>query len=336
MDASSTKNNGTNNRLKLRHLGFQHLYAGVSGGVVSTLVLHPLDLVKIRFQVNEGLPTAGSASRPSYNGIIDAMRTIVRNSGYVGLYQGVTPNVWGAGLSWGLYFFFYNTMKTWMQDGDTKKNLGAGWHMFIASCAGFATLTLTNPIWVTKTRLCLQYEQASNGTAGKAASGQYYRGMGDALVKIYRSEGVRGLYKGFVPGILGISHGALQFMAYEELKTLYNQYRKQALDTRLGSAEYITFAAVSKMFAACLTYPYQVVRSRLQDQHRHYDGVIDVCRQVIRKEGMRGFYKGMSAYMLHVTPNICIVFLLYEHMTNTYIEPSDDMKTEVAEVADTV
>lgn len=51
------------------------------------------------------------------------------------------------------------------------------------------TLCITNPIWVTKTRLVLQYN------AGVDPSKRQYRGMLDALVKIYRTEGVRGLYK---------------------------------------------------------------------------------------------------------------------------------------------
>ena len=55
------------------------------------------------------------------------------------------------------------------------------------------------------------------------------------------------LVQGFVPGILGISHGALQFMAYEELKTLYNQWRQQALDTRLVS--------MSICMSVCLSLP---------------------------------------------------------------------------------
>lgn len=52
---------------------------------------------------------------------------------------------------------------------------------------GILTLTLTNPIWVTKTRLVLQYNADPTS--------KQYKGMIDALVKIYRHEGVSGLYK---------------------------------------------------------------------------------------------------------------------------------------------
>lgn len=54
------------------------------------------------YSVNEGV---GLTTRPQYNGILDALKTIARSNGFVGLYQGVTPNVWGTGASWGLYFF---------------------------------------------------------------------------------------------------------------------------------------------------------------------------------------------------------------------------------------
>ena len=64
-----------------------------------------------------------------------------------------------------------------------------------------------------------------------------YKGFIDALWKIKAEEGWKGLYKGFVPGIWGVSHGAIQFMAYEELKNLYNvQYKKQPVDTKLVRA----------------------------------------------------------------------------------------------------
>jgi solute carrier family 25 folate transporter 32 len=80
--------------------------------------------------------------------------------------------VWGAGSAWGLYFLFYNSLKTWWQGGDARKDLGATKHMTIAAEAGLLTLVATNPLWVVKTRLCLQY----GGEAGAimaAAQGNY-------------------------------------------------------------------------------------------------------------------------------------------------------------------
>lgn len=43
----------------------------------------------------------------------------------------------------------------------------------------------------------------------------------DAVKTIYREEGFKGYYKGMIPALFGVSHGALQFMAYEELKHIY-------------------------------------------------------------------------------------------------------------------
>lgn len=121
--------------------------------------------------------------------------------------------------------------------------------------------------------------------------------------------------QGFVPGLFGTSHGALQFMAYEELKRDYNKYRNMHSDAKLASAketvfklhyrclkkptlttamaschlfpvqnplEYITMAALSKIFAVATTYPYQVIRARLQDQHTSYKGAVDVIQRTWR------------------------------------------------------
>uniref|UniRef100_A0A3P8W174 Solute carrier family 25 member 32 n=1 Tax=Cynoglossus semilaevis TaxID=244447 RepID=A0A3P8W174_CYNSE len=282
------------------HVKIENLIAGLSGGVVSTLVLHPLDLVKIRFAVNDGLEL-----RPKYSGLIHCVRSVWRQEGLRGLYQGVTPNVWGAGASWGLYFLFYNAIKGYRVEGR-QTELSATEHLVSAAEAGILTLTLTNPIWVTKTRLVLQYE---TGPGGKQ-----YKGMLDALVKIYRHEGVPGLYKGYVPGLFGTSHGALQFMAYEELKRDYNKYRG---GTRVpcNPMEYISMAALSKIFAVATTYPYQVVRARLQDQHNTYNGVIDVMRRTWRNEGAFGFYKGIVPNLIRVTPACCITFVVYEYLS---------------------
>lgn len=55
----------------------------------------------------------------------------------------------------------------------------------------------------------------------------------DALVKTYRYEGIRGLYRGFLPGVFGVSHSAVQFMVYEEMKNGYNKHRNMSIDSRM-------------------------------------------------------------------------------------------------------
>ncbi|XP_018398406.1 PREDICTED: mitochondrial folate transporter/carrier [Cyphomyrmex costatus] len=292
----------------LSNFKYEYFVAGISGGVVSTLMLHPLDLIKIRFAVNDGQTTAA----PRYHGLKNAIAQIVKTEGVRGLYRGVTPNVLGSGSSWGFYFFFYNTIKTSIQGGNSKKPLGPSMHMFAAADAGVLTLLMTNPIWVVKTRLCLQYADDVN-----IAESKKYHGMVDALKKIYKTEGIRGLYKGLVPGLFGVSHGAIQFMAYEEMKNKYYNYLNVAIDTKLSTTEYIIFAAMSKLIAAASTYPYQVVRARLQDHHHNYRGTWHCVQCTWRYESWHGFYKGLSVNLTRVTPATVITFVIYENVLHS-------------------
>lgn len=76
------------------------------------------------------------------------------------------------------------------------------------------------------------------------------------------------------------------------------------------------FAAVSKLVAAGVTYPYQVVRARLQDHHHNYSGTTECVRVIWRSEGFKGFYKGLTPYLFHVIPNICLITIIYETFSN--------------------
>jgi solute carrier family 25 folate transporter 32 len=134
--------------------------AGSSGGIVSTLILHPLDLLKIRFAVNNG---KAIKDRPKYFGIKHAFKTVISQEGFKGLYKGVVPNLVGSTSSWGLYFLFYDGIKSRMKNGDPNVQLSTSSNLIASSSAGVLTLTLTNPIWVVKTRLCLQFGQDSKG-----------------------------------------------------------------------------------------------------------------------------------------------------------------------------
>jgi solute carrier family 25 folate transporter 32 len=143
-----------------------------------------------------------------------------------------------------------------------------------------------------------------------------YTGLFDGLSKIWQKEGLSGLYAGIIPAMVGVSHGALQFMAYEYLKEHRNKTNAQ-----LGPLDYITMASASKIFASVTCYPYQVVKSRMQVQqdyvkHR-YSSVFVTVKTIYSAEGILGFYKGLAINTLRVLPGTCITFLVYETLSKT-------------------
>lgn len=164
----------------------------------------------------------------------------------------------------------------------TKGNLTSADYFLASGASGILTAFFTNPIWVIKTRM-LSTAKNSPGA---------YQSIRHGTTHLWATEGVRGFYRGLVPSLFGVSHGAIQFMAYEQLKNHWSIARGGK--EKLTNMDFLTLSAVSKMFAGSITYPYQVVRARLQtyDANTKYRGAMDVVRQVWANEGLRGFYKG--------------------------------------------
>ncbi|XP_065897974.1 solute carrier family 25 member 32-like [Dysidea avara] len=284
----------------------EHFVSGMSGGTVSTLILHPLDLIKLRFAVHDGLDS--SVHRPKYRGIIHAFFRIRQEEGLRVLYRGVSASMIGNSSSWGLYFFFYNAFKSQLQSGNVDHQLSTKAHIACASMTGCLTLAMTNPIWVVKTRLCLKDNSA-------LPNHMRYHHFRDGIYKLVKYEGISGMYKGFIPGLIGVSHGVVQFVTYDEMKKYYCNFNGVPISSKLGTVHYLTMAALSKFVAVTTTYPYQVVRARLQDQHGQYSGIMDIIIKISRYEGVVGFYKGLLPSIIKVTPATCITFVVYEHLS---------------------
>ena len=138
--------------------------------------------------------------------------------------------------------------------------------------------------------------------------------MLDGTRQLYQSEGILGFYRGLVPSLFGVSHGALHFMAYEKLK-IYRSLSFEGGQKRLGASDLLVLSGLAKVFAGSTTYPYQIVRARLQmyDADRTYKGARDVVAQVWREEGLVGFYKGLGPNLLRVMPSTWVTFLVYEN-----------------------
>merc|ERR1711981_104827 len=109
-----------------------------------------MDLVKFRYQVFD----KNSLVRPSYTSYYDAFKQIYRADGLRGLYNGASSNILGSGLAWGGYFFLYERLKQSKIFGNTTST---STEFLNGVAAGFGVQVVTNPIWVVKTRCCLQY-----------------------------------------------------------------------------------------------------------------------------------------------------------------------------------
>ena len=295
--------------------------AGFTAGSVSTLAVHPFDIVKTRLQIE-----STSRSRPGSSWRV--MRKIAAEGlqpgtghggqGVTGVvrnfYRGLMPNMIGNSVSWALYFMWYDNVKSLIRAGRArsapstklgKQELRPGDYFLASGVSGVLTAVLTNPIWVVKTRML---------SSSRYAPGAY-RSTLQGTLALYRDEGIRGFYRGLLPSLFGVSHGAIQFMAYESLKNHWALSFRSGSKDNLSNIDFLTLSAASKMLAGCITYPYQVVRARLQtyDAAERYAGAWDVVRKVWRGEGVGGFYKGLGPNVVRVLPSTCVTFLVYEN-----------------------
>ncbi|KAL3742536.1 hypothetical protein ACJRO7_017926 [Eucalyptus globulus] len=291
---------------------WENAAAGALAGLATVAATHPLDVVRTRFQANDGRV----AYLPTYRNTAQALFTIARSEGLRGLYAGFLPAVLGSSLSWGLYFFFYGRAKK-RYSAKREESLSPGLHLASAAEAGALVSLCTHPVWLIKTRLQLQNPLHRT---------RAYSGFYDAFTTIMREEGWRALYKGIVPSLFLVSHGVIHFTSYEELRKVViklkakgREERPEGADKMLNSVDYAILGASSKLAAILLCYPFQVIRTRLQ-QRPYTDGTpryIDtwhVAKETARFEGLRGFYKGITPNLLKNVPASSITFTVYENV----------------------
>ncbi|CDW89152.1 UNKNOWN [Stylonychia lemnae] len=192
--------------------------------------------------------------------------------------------------------------------------------IFISMRAGLVSMFLTTPMWTIKTRLALFKEQTGLPS---------YLALQNIIQDMYRHEGIKGFYRGFLPSIFLSVYGIIQMFSYENINHLlgYNQ-SSQKKDM------WIPFftGGFSKCFASVALLPMNVVRMRLQmknytveqikqlnietstnyKEQIHYNGVIDCFRKIYKYEGIPAFYKGLTPLVAKVFPGSGVFFVAYE------------------------
>lgn len=292
--------------------------AGLSAGALATPVVHPLDVIKTRLQIHRS-----TSSRPinSFRLIRSLLQTEHPLSTF---YRGLTPNILGNASSWAAFFYFKSMIEGQLQSLHTDqsshpRSLNPADYFLASGTAGLFTTVVTNPIWVLKTRML----SSDRGTQGA------YTSTWAGAKAIIRTEGWRGFYRGLAASCLGVTHGAVQFAVYDPLKRLWQYHifsiSKTAKDhmreaipaEKMETSATLAISGMSKIIAGTATYPYQVLRSRLQSydsEERFGRGIRGVVTKVWREEGFRGFYRGLGPNVVRVLPATWATFLIYENV----------------------
>ncbi|KAJ1964327.1 hypothetical protein GGI12_001497 [Dipsacomyces acuminosporus] len=315
--SSSSSSNSSNNKhipaAVERHAEpWLHFVAGGLGGMAGAVATSPLDVLRTRQQLS-GVRRDARISQA--NILRRAIQPLIQTGGFLkqlytregvrGWFAGLGPSLAGIVPARAIQFFTYGNGKRILAqwNGGRESPLV---HLSAATIAGLVTTTATNPIWMVKTRM-----QLLQGV---------YNNSFDCLRAIVKKEGFLGLYKGTSAAYLGISEIAIQWVTYEQLKMALRN--RQATPT--GSAksiydwfEYFGAAASAKLCASVITYPHEVLRTRLRqppDAHGNvkYKGLLNSAKVMYVEEGIRGFYGGLTAHLLRTVPNAAIMFLSYE------------------------
>lgn len=255
-----------------------------------------------------------------------ALRNIYVTEGVTALWKGVGATVVGVMPARAIYFSSYTHGKHMFTEWNGGKESSAV-HLGAAAMAGVTTATVTNPIWMVKTKMQLQ--------SSAVGAPILYKNSVDCAQQIFRTEGVRGLYKGLTASFLGIGESSLQWVLYEKMKkdlAIIRIKERTARDPSfelapgadpksiLGWIDVFSVAAVSKLFAAVVSYPHEVLRTRLREDSSKYTGLMQTTARIWKEEGAAAFYGGMTAHLLRVVPNSAILFFCYELMCSTYVK----------------
>ncbi|KAK3497143.1 mitochondrial thiamine pyrophosphate carrier 1 [Neurospora hispaniola] len=318
---------GKAERLKDEGSRLQVTAAGATAGLISRFVIAPLDVVKIRLQLQHhslsdplihqrGAEIIGGG--PVYKGTLPTIRHILRTEGLTGLWKGNIP----AELLYVSYaavqFTTYRSITQFLQAAfpkDQNKQLPPSVESFIAGAsAGGVATAVTYPLDLLRTRF------AAQGTE------RVYPSLLQALKTIYASEGVTGYFRGLGPGLAQIiPYMGTFFCVYE---TLRPRLSKLELPYSSGSA---VAGVLASVMAKTGTFPLDLVRKRIQVQgptrgmyvHKNipvYDGgMVKTVATIVRREGVRGLYRGLTVSLFKAAPASAVTMWTYERALKLYI-----------------
>ncbi|XP_020921709.1 mitochondrial thiamine pyrophosphate carrier isoform X1 [Sus scrofa] len=225
--------------------------AGSVSGLVTRAMISPLDVIKIRFQLQiERL--SRSDPNAKYHGILQAGRQILQEEGPTAFWKGHIPaQLLSIGYG-AVQFLSFEVLTELVHRASVRDARDFSVHFVcggLSACV--ATLTM-HPLDVLRTRYAAQGEP------------RVYRALRDAVVTMYRTEGPAVFYKGLTPTLLAIfPYAGFQFAFYSSLKHV-GEWAMPSEDKTDGNFKNLLCGSGAGVISKTLTYPLDLFKKRLQ------------------------------------------------------------------------
>nr|XP_010927198.1 probable mitochondrial adenine nucleotide transporter BTL1 [Elaeis guineensis]XP_029121624.1 probable mitochondrial adenine nucleotide transporter BTL1 [Elaeis guineensis]XP_029121625.1 probable mitochondrial adenine nucleotide transporter BTL1 [Elaeis guineensis] len=297
-------NGAIKNLFRRREVG--EFVSGALAGAMTKAILAPLETIRTRMVVGVG-------SKHITGSFIE----IIEDNGWQGLWAGNTINMLRIIPTQAIELATFECVKRaitsaqekWKENGCPKLQLGHInldlsflWISPVAvggAAAGIMSTLVCHPLEVVKDRLTVNREA--------------YPSISLAFSKIYKDDGIGGLYAGISPTLIGmLPYSTCYYFMYETMKKSYSQAKKKR---SLGRAELLIIGAFSGFAASTISFPLELARKRLMVgalQGRCPTNMAAALSEVIHEEGLLGLYRGWGANCLKVMPASGITWMFYE------------------------
>lgn len=272
------------------------LIAGALAGAIAKTTIAPLDRTKINFQID-------SKRNYSFRGAIRFLIRSVKNEGFFQLWRGNSATM-ARIIPYAAIQFSSHEQWKHILNPSHKRDLDPVRRYLAGSLAGVTASSITYPLDLARARMAV-------------TNSHMYNNLLQVFVKIYKEEGLRILYKGYIPTMLGvIPYAGTSFFTYETLKKYYRDYKGQNAEP--SSLERLCFGAIAGLLGQSSSYPLDIVRRRMQTAgvtgtQSTYTSVWKTLIYVYQTEGLkRGLYKGLSMNWIKGPLAVGISFTTFE------------------------
>lgn len=287
--------------------------AGGSAGFIEVCIMHPLDLVKTRLQLQNKntvkVKVTGTAAVPVqqvyYNGVFDCMKKMVKNEGVFALYKGIVPPVLVETPKRAVKFLTFEQYKRFFMFGADKPTPLT--YSLAGLGAGVTEAILVNPFEMVKVTL-----QANRSTMKEVPSTW-------AVTKQIVAEsgiGLNGLNKG-VTATIGRNgvFNMIYFGFYHSIKNHFPEYE----DTTKEFFRKCGIGFVAGTLGSVINIPFDVAKSRIQGPQPvkgqvKYRTTFGAIATVYKEEGFRALYKGLTPKVMRLGPGGAIMLVVYDYV----------------------